>query len=74
MKKTFEMRAAKTMTEFAGEPVTVAFTGSVLYGFASELGCLRIFAKYHGNGATPNPKVRVGYSENLGTWYVSIET
>jgi len=58
---------------FAGEPVTLETIKGVLYAFASELGCLRIFANYNANGSAYNQNVRVGFSENLGTWFVSIE-
>jgi hypothetical protein len=34
---------------------------------------LRIFSDYQCKGAVHNPNVRVGYSTNLKTWYVSIE-
>lgn len=62
------------MSDIAKEPVTVEMVKGVTYGFGSELACLRIFAKYNTNGAAPDPKVRVGYSVNLASWFVSIDS
>jgi len=66
-------RTEVMLAEFAKEAVKIEEIKGHLYGFSSELGCLRIFAKYNANGSTPNKKVRVGYSENQGSWYVSID-
>lgn len=65
-------RTAKMFADMAGEPVTVELVNGAVYGFSSELGCLRIFAKYNSNGSVHNPNVRVGYSDNLQSWYVSL--
>jgi hypothetical protein len=66
-------RTAQMLTEFAGEPVEVEQIKGTIYGFASELGCLRIFAKYNSNGAVHNKKIRVGFSSNLNRWFASLD-
>jgi hypothetical protein len=68
-----EKRIIDMMKEFAGEDVTVEQIASCLYTFGSELACLRIFAKYNANGAVHNKNTRVGYSENLKTWYFALD-
>lgn len=66
-----EAQAARTAREFsqiAGVPVTIEEIKGTLYGYCSELGALRLFHKYS------NPqKCRAAYSQNLRTWYFSIE-
>ena len=66
-------RTTKMMTEYAGEPITCEQIASALYVFGSELAVLRIFAKYNTNGAYPNPKARVLFSENRQSWAFSLE-
>lgn len=66
-------RTARDWSNYAVEPVTVEQVASALYGFGSELACLRIFAKYNTNGAHHNPNARVGYSVNRSTWFFSLE-
>lgn len=66
-------RTEKMMAEFAKEPVVIEEIKSTLYVYGSELACLRIFAKYNSNGAAPNKKARVGYSENLKSFYCSLD-
>ena len=61
-------RFGSDMYEYSGhEEVAVQKIGGTLYCSASELACLRIFAKYH-----LAPNVRLGYSENEKSWYVSV--
>ena len=57
-------RFERTWSEYAKEPVQVKQVCSTLYGYGSELACLRIYHRYGGKDHT------VGYSKNLGTWYV----
>lgn len=66
-------RTTRLFESFAKEPVRVEFVSGVLYGFGSELAVLRVFAKYNSNGSEHTPKVRVGFSQNLNSWYVSLE-
>lgn len=66
-------KAAKEFSGHAGEPVEVDCVGGCLYGFASELGCLRMFAKYNAGGATHNKGARVRKLPNRG-WCFSLET
>jgi hypothetical protein len=68
-----QKRILSVVENIAKEPVTVEIIGGVVYMFGSELACLRIFSDYQCKGAVHNPNVRVGYSTNLKTWYVSIE-
>lgn len=65
-------RFAKMASEFAREAVEVEEVKGMYYVYGSEVACLRVFAKYQGFGAGLNDKVRVGFSSNLNTWYVSI--
>jgi hypothetical protein len=69
---TNETKIQRDMSEYAGEAVQIDTTPANIYAFASELGALRIFAKYRANGAVENSKVRVGYSESRGSWYASL--
>lgn len=66
-------RTARDFSAMAKEPISAEQIKGIVYGFGSELGTLRIFAKYNTNGSYPNPRVRVGYSENMKTHYFSIE-
>lgn len=59
---------ARTQAEYssiAGEPVTIEQIGGAIYAFGSELATLRLFRKM--------PNMRQGYSENMGTFYFSVE-
>lgn len=71
-----EAQLARTLTmmkDYAKEDVTIEEIGGTnLYVFGSELATLRIFAKYQANGATCNPKARVGYSKNMQSYYFSL--
>ncbi len=64
-------RLADSWSAYAGEPVTMDETPNMIYGFASELGALRIFAKYQANGESHNPRVRVHQHGERG-WFVSL--
>jgi hypothetical protein len=68
-----QKRIIAMMKEFAGEDITVEQITSCLYTFGSELACLRIFAKYNANGTVHNKNARVGYSDNLKTWYFALD-
>lgn len=52
-----------------GEPVVVEYVKGAFYGFCSELAAYRIERKYN-----CRPKCQAGYSQNMGTWYVRLET
>lgn len=62
------------MTAYANELVEVEKCKNTFYVYCSELGCLRIFAKYNNNGAYHNKNARVGYSQNLKTWFFSLDS
>lgn len=62
------LRTSREFSQIAGVPVTCEQIKGTMYGYCSELGALRLFHKYS------NPKkCRAAYSENLRTWYFSIE-
>jgi hypothetical protein len=50
------------------EPITVENVGGTVYAFGSELATMRIMKVYRFN-----QNVRHGWSENLQSWYVSME-
>jgi hypothetical protein len=65
--------AETTMRVAAKEKVTCEKIKGTLYVYGSELACLRIFAKFNGNGAFHNTAIRYGYSHNLKTHYFSLD-
>lgn len=60
-------RTKALFSSIAKEPVEVQEIGATIYGFCSELAALRLFHKYNCS------KCRAGYSENLKTWYFSLD-
>jgi len=63
-----ETRCLKDWAEIAKEEIRVEQIKGAVYGFASELAVLRLLAKYR-NAAN----ARHGFSENLNSWYFSLE-
>lgn len=64
-------RLEKDWSNIAKEPVKVEVINDVFYGFCSELASLRIAVKFPNqlvNGTAKN-----GYSENLNSWFFSLE-
>jgi hypothetical protein len=59
-------RVARDYSQIAGEQVTVEQIKGTLYVFCSELGALRLFHKMPTKG-------RAAYSENLKTWFFSLD-
>ena len=59
------IRIEKEYSAIAGEKVTVEQIGSTMYAFGSELATLRLFRKM--------PNMRQGFSENMNTFFFSIE-
>jgi len=55
----------------AKEPVTVELIGGTMYGFCSELAALRLGNKYA--AAIADKTAKVGYSENIGSWFFRLE-
>lgn len=54
-------RVTHDWSQLAGEPIAIEKIGSAVYGYGSELGCLRIFYR-----------MRIGraeFSKNMDTWY-----
>lgn len=52
------------------EPIEVEAKGGAIYAFGSELACLRLAYKYRRSDSN---KVHAAYSENLKTWFFSLE-
>ena len=74
--ETSAINISRWMSEWshiAGEAIEVEPIKGVVYGFGSELGVLRLFAEYNCRGNSPVKNVRVGFSENLGKWFFSLE-
>jgi len=63
----------KTFQEFAKEPLEVQEIGGAFYGFGSELGVLRLFAKYQSNGRYHNPRATIGYSKPRKSHYFCLD-
>lgn len=62
----------KTDWEFISkETVNVEQICDTIYGYTSEIAALRLFYKY--NQVTNTGKARMGYSENLKTWYFALD-
>jgi hypothetical protein len=59
------LRAQKDYSEIAGETVRIEQSGNAIYAFCSEIGTLRLFRKM--------PNMRQGYSENMKSFYFSVE-
>ena len=55
-------------SNIAGEQVKVEEITGTFYGFASELGTLRLYRKYQGADNTTQ-----GYSTNMSTFYFRLE-
>jgi len=58
-------RTEKEYSAIAGEPVRVEQVGSAIYAFGSEIATLRLFRKM--------PNMRQGFSENMNTFFFSVE-
>jgi hypothetical protein len=63
----FLKRAQKDWELIAGETLDVEYVKGTLYGYGSELACLRLEHKYR------NPKARAFYSKNLNTWTFALD-
>jgi hypothetical protein len=64
------LRVAAHWTGIASEPVTVEVIGGCLYGFASELACLRLAYKYRRVNAE---RYKAEYSVNRNSWFFRLE-
>jgi len=64
-----EERILNDMISYAGEKVTINIIKGHLYVYGSELACLRIAMRYKNRAQD----LRVDYSENLNTWYFTID-
>lgn len=58
-------RAQKEWSSYAGEPIRFEAISGAYYAFGSELAVLRLKNKMDCG--------RVGFSQNIGEWYYSIE-
>ena len=64
----FLRRLKDEWEKYSKEDLQVEDIKGVVYGYGSELATLRVMKAYR-----ENKKVRHGYSENLETFYVSME-
>lgn len=62
-------RIQKDWTSYAKENVEVKQINSCIYGFASELACLRLAQVYRSKWET----TEVSYSQNLKTWFFRLD-
>lgn len=63
-------RLQRDWTKLAGEDLIVEKIKGVFYAYGSELACLRLFYKFNQVNRTNSD---CKYSENLGTWYFSLD-
>lgn len=75
MDEAQKIRLARVGKDWAAivkdEPLDVDQVGAAIYGFSSELGALRLFHKYRGAAALD--KCRMGFSENVNSWYFVLD-
>ena len=67
------LRLQRDWEDAAKEPVKIEDMKGLACGLTTELGALRLLAYYTTNGRYHNPKIRVGFSVNLKSWYFSLE-
>ena len=60
-------RVQRDWEQIAGETMDVEYIKSTMYGYGSELACLRLEHKYK------SPKARAFYSKNLQTWTFALD-
>ena len=60
-------RIKKDWEKYARQSMVIEQINDTVYGYGSELACLRVEHKYN------SPKVRAGFSLNLKTWFVELE-
>ena len=68
-KSQFESRAASEFSKHGKETMTAEYIKGTIYGFGSELACLRCYHVYRGS-----LDIKFGFSKNIGTWYFSYST
>ena len=61
-------RVSREWEPIAKEPLVLDYIKGTIYGFGSEIAILRLAIKHTGN-----KNARHGYSENLKTWYFSLD-
>ncbi len=65
-----QQRVVKDWSRIAGETVAVDVLGGCLYGFASELACLRLAYQYRYMKADA---YRAEYSANRTSWFFRLD-
>jgi hypothetical protein len=60
-------RVKKDWERTSQESIKIEQINDAIYGYGSELACLRIEHKYN------SPKVGAGYSVNRKSWFVELE-
>ena len=63
------MREWKRVTK--EEEIKIEYIKGAYYSYGSEYAILRLF--FHYNKHFPNRKTRAAYSENMKSWYFSLE-
>jgi hypothetical protein len=66
-------RTEREWSATAGESVRVEEIGATLYGFCGELGALRLMRCYRWTLINRGDVARVCWSENLKTWFFSLD-
>lgn len=65
------LRTKQDWEQYAKESVSVENIKGTIYGFGSELACLRLYYRYR--HSIKDGKVDVGFSKNMNSWYFSLE-
>ncbi len=65
-----QQRVVNDWSRIAGEPVAVDVLGGCLYGFASEIACLRLAYQFRLMKAGT---YRAGYSTNRASWFFRLD-
>lgn len=67
-------RVQQDWEQIAGETMDVEYIKGTMYGYGSELACLRLEHKYNLNARTSTlGKARAFFSKNLNTWTFALE-
>jgi hypothetical protein len=71
MTDTQLLRTENEWSKIAGETILVEHIGGAVYGFGSELGCLRLLNRFR---YSKPEEIKVDYSENQESWFFRLET
>lgn len=65
-KSQLETRAAKEFSKHSKEEMQAEYISGTLYGFGSELACLRCYHEFRGS-----QNIKFGFSKSYNTWFFS---